>query len=306
MHILVIDDNRLIREMVSAIIKAEGYTAHTAEGAEPAHQVLDNNDIDLILMDVEMPGMDGFQLTREIRTKLGSNWIPIIFLSGQTDEQHLAKGIDAGGDDYLHKPVNGVILSAKIRAMARIAQMKADLDAANQQLLKLTHIDALTGAINRRGMEEALDRGWRKNLRDKSELSILLLDIDHFKAYNDNYGHQQGDDCLKTFSQRVKTQLMRPADMLARYGGEEFLIILPDTPIEGARIIARKIGETLKAKPIPHAYSATADWVTTSIGISSTRLGAASYQAMIEQADQALYQAKENGRNRFISYQDIL
>lgn len=306
MQILVIDDNRLIRDMVSAIIVDEGYKPFSADGASAAHAILDEQDIDLILMDVEMPDVNGYELTKQIREKLGENWIPIIFLSAQTDEQHLCRGIDAGGDDYLTKPVNGVILSAKIRAMSRIAQMKAALDEANQQLLKLTHLDPLTEAINRRGMDEALNRAWRINQRESSELSIILLDIDHFKPYNDNYGHQRGDECLKLFSAVLQRQLLRPADLLARYGGEEFLIILPNTPVEGAKIIAKKVVDGLKAESIEHHHSSAADYVTASMGVSSSRFDARSYGEMIEQADQALYKAKESGRNRFISYAEIL
>lgn len=306
MQILVVDDNRLIRDMVSAIIVNEGYTPFAADGATAALSCIEAHEIDLILMDVEMPDVDGFALTRKIREQLGKQWIPIIFLSGQTDDQHLAKGIDAGGDDYLTKPVNSVILSAKIRAMSRIAQMKAALDEANQQLLKLTQVDPLTEAINRRGMDETLQRAWRINQRERSELSIILLDIDHFKSYNDHYGHQQGDECLKQFSQVVKSQLHRPADMLARYGGEEFMIIMPDTPIEGAKVIAAKTIRALEDAQIPHEFSATCGHVTASLGVTSSRFGASNIEALIEQADQSLYAAKERGRNRFISYSDIL
>lgn len=306
MQILVVDDNRLIRDMVSAIIVNEGYTPYAADGAVSALKCIEENDIDLILMDVEMPEVDGFDLTREIRKQLGQQWIPIIFLSGQTDDKHLAKGIDAGGDDYLTKPVNSVILSAKIRAMSRIAQMKAALDAANQQLLKLTQVDPLTEAINRRGMNEALERAWRINQRERSELSIILLDIDHFKSYNDHYGHQQGDECLRQFSKVIKSQLHRPADMLARYGGEEFMVIMPDTPIEGAKVIAAKLIRALEERKLPHEYSATQPHVTASLGISSTRFDSNSIAELIEQADKSLYSAKDNGRNRFVSYADIL
>jgi len=305
MQILVVDDNKLIRQMVSAIIVHEGYTSFAADGAQEAFSILENNDIDLILMDVEMPDINGFDLTRQIRERFAEQWIPIIFLSGQTDEQHLAKGIDAGGDDYLTKPVNGVILSAKIRAMSRIAQMKADLDEANQKLVRLTHVDPLTEAINRRGMDEALHRCWRTNQREKTELSILLLDIDHFKKYNDNYGHQQGDECLKEFSKVLQTQLFRAGDLLARYGGEEFLIILPNTPVDGAKIMATKIFRALEKKNIKHEFSSTAAFVTTSIGVVSSKSGAESTHQLIEQADQALYQAKESGRNKFICFSEL-
>lgn len=302
MQILVVDDNRLIRQMVSAIIAHEGYTPFTATGAKEAHSVLDTTDIDLILMDVEMPDVDGFELTRQIRQRLKDQWIPIIFLTGKTNEEHLVEGIDAGGDDYLAKPVNSTVLSAKIRAMARIAQMKSALDEANQQLLKLTHLDALTGAINRRGMDEALERAWRISQREKTELSLILIDIDHFKAYNDNYGHPQGDICLKTFSQTIQAQLFRPGDLLARYGGEEFILILPNTPAEGAEQLCERIINALATANLPHAFSTTNSHITASFGISSSQNTTESASQLIEQADKALYVSKQSGRNRFTNY----
>lgn len=305
MQILVVDDNRLIREMLSAIITNEGYRPLLAKGADEALSILSHHEIDLILMDVEMPDMNGFDLTRKIRKLLAEQWVPIIFLSGQTDDKHLCAGIDAGGDDYLTKPVNSSVLSAKIRAMSRIALMRAALEDANQQLLKLTHLDPLTEAVNRRGMEEALTRAWKANQREQSELSLILLDIDHFKSYNDNYGHQKGDTCLRQVSKTIQAQLHRPTDLLTRYGGEEFLLILPDTPIEGARTLAKKIIQELEVRNIAHDFSSTASHVTASMGLSSTRFGATNTDVLIEQADKALYAAKTKSRNTFVSYADI-
>lgn len=304
MRILVVDDTRLIREMVSAIIQHEGYTPITASGATEALTILDNDSIDLILMDVEMPEMDGFELTRLIRQKL-PQWIPIIFLTGKNDEQHLVEGIDAGGDDYLNKPVNSTVLSAKIRAMSRIAQMKADLDEVNLQLLRLTQLDPLTEVVNRRGLDESLERAWRIRQRERSELSLIFLDIDHFKPYNDNYGHQQGDECLKAFSRIVSDQLHRPADMLARFGGEEFVILLPNTDLEGAQNIADQILTALAGNKIEHEHSETADYVTASMGISSSLLGAKNAEELLHQADSAVYEAKESGRNRFVCFAPV-
>jgi len=306
MNILVVDDNNLIRQLVSAVIVDAGHYPIQSEDADSAMKFLNNQDVDLILMDVEMPGMNGFELTRKIRSADNQDWIPIIFLSGRTDDKHLSEGIDAGGDDYLTKPVNPVILKAKIRAMERIAQMKSNLDSANRQLLLLTQIDPLTGAVNRRGMDETLDREWRRNNRERSELSVLMLDIDHFKLYNDNYGHQQGDQCLEQFAKLLKDQLKRSHDVAARFGGEEFVLILPNTPLEGAKVIAKEFLSRLEAEAIEHQYSSIANQVTCSIGISSTRFDPESPQALIEQADKALYQAKKQGRNRFIQYGDIV
>lgn len=304
MRILVVDDSRLVRKMVSAIISAEGYTPFTAESAQVALQVLAQEDIDLILMDVEMPQVNGFELTRQIR-ELQEQWIPIIFLTGQCDDSYLSQGIDAGGDDYLLKPVNSIVLAAKIRAMSRIAQMKAELDEANHALLKLTHLDPLTEVVNRRGLDESMGRYWRMNLREKSQMSVIFLDIDHFKAYNDNYGHQRGDECLREFCQVVASQLRRPADLLARYGGEEFVILLPKTDLEGAILVGDAVVKRLSEVRIEHAYSSTKPYLTSCLGVASTSCGAKSAKQLMEQADKALYQAKMNGRDRLMSYREL-
>jgi len=304
MHILVVDDSKLIREMVSAIIVDEGYIPYAGENAQQSLEILKKVKIDLILMDVEMPDINGFELTRKIRESQ-DEWIPIIFLSGQSDDSYLSQGIDAGGDDYLLKPVNSIVLSAKIRAMSRIAKMKEDLDEANHNLLKLTNLDPLTGTVNRRGLDESLKRYWLMSLRDEKELSLIFIDIDYFKPYNDNYGHQQGDDCLRQFSKIITQVIQRPLDMLARFGGEEFVVLLPQTALAGAVLICQDIITALAHANIQHEYSKTKPYVTASLGVATTADGASKSEQLLEQADQAVYQAKKRGRNKWICYSDI-
>ncbi|WP_136680372.1 diguanylate cyclase [Neptunomonas sp. XY-337] len=306
MQVLVIDDNQLIRDLVAAIIDEVGHTALLASGAQETLEILADKHVDLILMDVEMPEINGFDLTRKIRTDMGSRWIPIIFLSAQTDTQHLVDGINAGGDDYLTKPVNAIVLQAKIKAMARISEMQHALDAANRRLKQLTQLDPLTGVLNRRGMEEELKRTWKLFQREQSPLCVLLFDIDYFKQYNDNYGHQQGDECLIAFCDIIKKQLKRPADTLARFGGEEFLVILPNTKTEGAFVIARSIVLALKKAQLPHSHSPHNGLVTASIGIASTQDNPKTALELIKLADEALYHAKSEGRNRIVSFQETL
>lgn len=297
----MVDDSKFIREMVSAIILDEGYLPYKAEGAQEALGVLNETDIDLILMDVEMPGLNGFELTRKIRETL-KEWIPIIFLSGQNDDSYLSRGIDAGGDDYLSKPVNSIVLSAKIRAMSRIAKMKAELDEANHKLLKLTHLDPLTEIINRRGLNESLARFWRMSLREKKELSVAFIDIDHFKLYNDNYGHQQGDNCLRQFSKLIEKLLLRPLDMITRFGGEEFVVVLPETSQNGAIAVCERIITALAYESIEHSYSETKPYLTASLGIATNSDGADDAEQLLQQADIAVYQAKRSGRNKWVSF----
>ncbi|EAR63026.1 diguanylate cyclase [Neptuniibacter caesariensis] len=304
MNILVVDDDRFIREIISAVIKDAKHNPITAANAEEALPILDQGGIDLVLTDVEMPGKNGFELTREIRNRFPDNWFPIIFLSGQSDEKHYEEGIDAGGDDYLTKPVSPIVLKAKILAMERIAKMKKDLDSANARLEKLSSQDPLTKISNRRDLEHNLLKEWQRSKRDQTELAAIMLDIDYFKPYNDNYGHQQGDDCLKVVAKTLKKCLNRSHDLVARYGGEEFAIILPDANLSGAETVALQILDALKEANLKHEFSTVADRVTVSMGISSTRFAAETPNALIKQADEALYQAKENGRNRFELYQE--
>ena len=297
LDILVVDDNNFIRKVVSAMITDSGHTPIVANGHQEAIKVLANQSIDLILMDIEMPEMDGFELTEKIRL-LYPSWIPIIFLSSNDSEAYLSRGIDAGGDDYLTKPVKQVILSAKIRAMERIAHMQEKLDKANQQLQMLSNIDPLTQVLNRRGFEDMLAKAWGSNVRQKGELSLLMVDIDFFKAYNDHYGHLEGDNCLINVASALNSTLNRSTDFMARYGGEEFVIVLPFTPIDGARFKAKEILKKLANQQIKHEYSSVSAFVSISIGVSSTIFNASTVTELIKQADLALYRAKETGRNK--------
>ncbi|WP_027858851.1 diguanylate cyclase domain-containing protein [Marinobacterium jannaschii] len=303
MRILIVDDDKLIRSILIAVIEDSGHEVVAASHAREALAILKDKPMDLVLTDVEMPDIDGFELTREIRRQ-HSNWFPIIFLSGRTDEAHLSKGIDAGGDDYLTKPISPVVLSAKIHAMERIAQMKSALDEANIELQRLNRIDSLTQVTNRHGLEQEMERAWRDQQRSQQELSMIMLDIDHFKLYNDNYGHQKGDECLKSVARILNGCLQRPRDLFARFGGEEFAAILPETPLEGARHLASRMLTQLEDANLPHEFSDSSSRVSVSIGVSSTKFSATSGPKLLQQADEALYAAKHGGRNRVICYGD--
>ncbi|WP_286236794.1 GGDEF domain-containing response regulator [Neptuniibacter halophilus] len=302
MNILLVDDDRYIREIIGSVINDAGYRPLFAEDAEQAMKALDEESIDLVLTDVEMPGMNGFELTRQIRDTYPDTWFPIIFLSGQSDEKHYKEGIDAGGDDYLTKPVSPVVLRAKIRAMERIANMKKALDNANARLEKLSSQDPLTRLYNRRALDQHMLREWKRCKRDGKELTAMMLDIDHFKLYNDHFGHPQGDECLKAVAKVLKKSLLRSHDLVARYGGEEFAIILPETSIKEAEVVCQRICETLAQRDLAHAPGASADRVCLSIGISSTQHQAETPTALLRQADQALYAAKQAGRNGWRSF----
>ena len=294
--ILVVDDNRMMREIINKMLSPLNHKLLISDGYVAALDYLENEKVDLILMDIEMPQVNGFQLTQMIREKY-AHWIPIIFLSGNDDELSVEKGINAGGDDYLTKPISQIILHSKVRAMARIADIQSKLDTLNKKLEKLSNQDPLTKLLNRRALEDKLKEQWISHKRSNSSVSILMIDIDYFKLYNDNYGHPEGDACLKRFSLMLKRQVNRETDSIARFGGEEFLILLPFTDTYGAKQIAEKILLCLATDPIKHEFSPVANFVTASIGIASLKTTADSYKSLIKDADLALYQAKNNGRN---------
>jgi diguanylate cyclase (GGDEF)-like protein len=213
-----------------------------------------------------------------------------------------------GGDDYLVKPVSEVVLAAKVRALQRIAQMRDSLlvltrrlDEANRELTRLSAVDGLTGIANRRRFDETLAREWKRAARSGGEVAVLAVDVDYFKQFNDAYGHQVGDECLKAVARAMEGQLRRPTDLVARYGGEEFFVVLPETGAEGALHVAEGLRQAVEDMAITHRHSPAASWVTVSVGAAHRAATAGQergFTALIEAADRALYEAKRQGRNR--------
>ena len=308
MKALLIEDTLTSATLVSHQLRNIGIEPIVARNGETGIELYKQERPDLILLDIIMPGMDGFEVARRIRQlEQFGEWTPIIFLTARTSDADLEKAISVGGDDYLIKPVSETVLAAKVRAMQRIAQMRFSLlvltrklDDANQELTRLSSLDGLTGISNRRQFDETLLREWRRLGRQGRPLSMLLCDVDFFKQFNDGYGHQVGDECLKAVARTLRDTLRRPADLVARYGGEEFAVILPDTEITGALQVAEAMRSAVEGLNITHRYSKGGSVVTISIGVASTtpsRTGSDS-SVLLKRADDALYQAKQAGRNR--------
>ena len=308
MKILVVDDSATMRAALAKMLAKMGHETLTAESGAQAIKLYESAPPDLVLLDVQMPGMDGFEVAARLRAVRPGEWIPLIFLSSQEDDEDIERGIAAGGDDYLIKPTGNVVLNAKIAAMQRIGEMRArllalgnELTAANHELTKLSQQDGLTGLANRRHLDATLLDEMARCRRNGDSLSVILCDVDHFKLYNDHYGHLAGDDCLKSVAAAIHSVCKRPADLAARYGGEEFMLVLPETPAEGARAVAEKMLQAIASLDIPHARSSAAAYVTASAGIASFDADKGINPAeLIARADGALYQAKERGRNRFV------
>ncbi len=308
MKILLAEDSRTNQMLIRAYAEEAGHEVVVVDDGQKAVDYFKTERPDLILMDVTMPVKDGIDATKDIRkiTNKNSGWVPIIFLSGMDDSSDIAKGIDAGGDDYLTKPIDAVVLVAKLRAMQRISEMQAQLNKANNTLKMMAIKDALTGLYNRRYFDEMLIKELKRSMRTETSLSLILCDIDYFKMYNDHYGHQAGDDCLVKVAQALQKECQRPGDVAARYGGEEFVFILPETGLQGAGIVAESIVASVKALSIPHQESSVSDSVTLSCGVASVQPKKTDdlielAHNLIKLADENLYKAKEQGRDRVVS-----
>ncbi len=310
MKILVVDDSPTIRAALKGLLERMGHTVVEANDGKEALQIYRHDRPGLVLIDVVMPIMDGYESARRMRETKADEWVPIIFLSSKEADQDLDRAIEAGGDDYLVKPVSFVVLNAKIRALQRLESMRTkqlemsrDLASANRELEKLSRQDGLTGIANRRYFDSYLVTEVRRGARERQPLSLILSDVDHFKAFNDCYGHQAGDDCLRRVAAALSSAGRRPADLADRYGGEEFAMVLPGTALEGAVDVAQAVSRVIDGLAIPHARSAVDQKVTLSQGIVSLTLEKeTSSEDLIQRADQALYMAKQQGRNRYIVF----
>lgn len=299
MKILLVEDSATLRHAMRGFIVEAGHTPVMARSGEEALQMLETQPVDMIIMDVEMPGLNGFETTRLIREWLAGHWIPIIFVTGLADDENYREGIEAGGDDYLIKPVSYMIIKAKIRAMERIAEMRDQLNRLNNELEALSQLDSLTQILNRRSFNEFAQQQWAQTKRHQQPISALMIDVDHFKLYNDHYGHPAGDACLKKVTQAIKSCLHRTNDLLGRYGGEEFVVLLPETDTQGAYCVAQAINKAICDLNIPHTTSMTGTHVTASIGgATCIRTTSHSLDELVKYADRALYKAKRSGRNR--------
>ena len=303
MKILVVDDNEASCYGLCELLVAAGHKVFIRWNGRQACNDFAVLLPDLVLLDVDMPVMNGYETARCLREidVMRNDWIPIIFISAAGDEQAVVQGLDAGGDDYLIKPVSRNVLFAKIRVMQRLTSMRKRLAQANRKLAQLAMQDGLTGVANRRHFDEYLMTEWQRHLRYQRPLGLLLIDIDEFKIYNDFFGHQRGDECLKTVAQLLKRRFQRGTDLVARYGGEEFAIVLPETDREAVLYIANKICEDVRAAQIEHSTAALTPFLTVSVGaVSAVPNESAIPRQLLEQCDRALYQAKARGRNRVV------
>lgn len=322
--ILIVDDQPANLLAMKALL--EGMTAEllTAASGHEALAIMLEHEFALVLLDVQMPDMDGFETATLMRGMKQTRHLPIIFVTAiNKEDEHIFRGYDAGAVDYLFKPVNPVILRSKVGIFLKIhgqqrllekktreldqkveelLSLKAQLEEANQQLNELSRTDALTGLDNRRQFKEVLAAEWRRALRNRHSLALIMADIDAFKSFNDTYGHLAGDECLRKIAAALRSPLMRPSDLAARFGGEEFVILLPGTDLEGGAHIAESIRQDVEQLAILHAGTSVNGLVTMSFGVTAVKPhGGLVELDMVCAADKALYMAKEEGRNRCIA-----
>ncbi len=304
MKVLLVDDTKTERLILTSYLEKMGHTVISVENGKLAVSMYLTEQPDLVLMDVIMPEMDGHEAARQMRND-ESAWVPIIFLSGCIDPEDIFTGIQVGGDDYLTKPVNFRILEAKMIAMQRISKMRKklinvsnELEIRNAELKELANVDGLTGLANRRYLDKYLSVEITRSIRNSHQLSVVLCDVDHFKKYNDAFGHLKGDDCLKLVAKTMKNVCKRASDLVARYGGEEFAVILPDTNLDDALKLAQSMCDAVYRLNLEHPESAH-NMVSISMGVfchdpKMKKNG----EYILKKADDALYKAKGSGRNK--------
>lgn len=312
--VLLVDDQAMIGEAVRRALASEPsidfhFCSEPSQAIELALQIRPT----VILQDLVMPDTDGLELVRQYRAHPATRDIPIIVLSTKEEAQVKSAAFAAGANDYLVKLPDAIELVARVRYHSRsfLALQQRDeayraLRESQQKLLetnlvlqRLMNSDGLTGLSNRRHFDEYLEMEWRRALREQSQLSLLLLDVDHFKAYNDTFGHVAGDEALRRVAAALRDSCSRSSDLPARYGGEEFAIILPGTSPGGARLLAEKLRLTVQGMGIAHEVPQPGSTLTVSLGVATlTPLQGQGCLSLIELADRGLYNAKHGGRNQ--------
>lgn len=293
MTVLVIEDHVDQRELLAVVLQREGYRVFTAENGVDALEKLAHADAQIVLSDIMMPRLDGFELIRRIRSDSALKSIYLILITARIQEGDRVRGLDLGADDYITKPFSFSELLARVRVGSRVVQYQQHLEHQSQ-------VDSLTGLFNRRAFEKKICEEFERAQRYRHPISVLILDIDNFKTINDTYGHHGGDAALVKIAETLRERTRR-SDFPARFGGEEFVLVLPETDHENALQAATKIHGEIRS--CTFGTPAKPFTLTVSIGLSSTSLKPYSdWQQMLDDADRALYSAKHNGKNRVETY----
>jgi diguanylate cyclase (GGDEF)-like protein len=290
---MIIDDSKFMLAALSSILNPFYHVHGFQDVMRAIHNIEDVNP-SLILLDVVMPDMSGFEAIKLIKADPAVRDVPVIMMTAQdekSDSDNEVQCFMLGAVDFVLKPFKAAVVLARVRTHVKLHEYHRELE-------KTSVTDALTGIYNRRGFNEMMHHEWSRSVRESSDLSLCMIDIDHFKFYNDHYGHQEGDNALHMVGQAIKNALHRETDIAARYGGEEFAVILPEVDGHGAATVAENLNQVIRDLNIKHEHSPVAPVVTISIGVA-TSCELPHEDHLIKAADDMLYQAKESGRNRF-------
>lgn len=290
-RLLVVDDQPINIQVMFQIFAADFQVFMATSGAQ-ALTMCRENPPDLVLLDIVMPGMDGFEVCAQLKAQEATRDIPVIFVTAHTDAAQETRGLEAGAVDFIAKPVNPAVVRARVKTHLTL-KFQSDV------MRKLIFLDGLTGVFNRRYFDRQLSMEVARSVRNKSPLTLIMLDVDFFKSFNDRYGHLAGDDCLRQIATAIKNALRRPADLVARYGGEEFVCILPETSFEDGMAMAQVLEDRVRQLALPHERSEASQVVTISLGVAGRVASSPTdAQTLVALADEQLYQAKRTGRAR--------
>jgi diguanylate cyclase (GGDEF)-like protein len=303
LRVCIVDDDPTALAAATAAL-SERFDITVARSGQDALRLIGRHPPDVVLLDVEMPGMDGMAVCQQLKADPLTEHLPVVFLTAHGDEATELRGLAAGATDFVAKPARGPVVAARLQNLGRMKRMAEQLRIESQT-------DSLTGLQNRGQLDRLLQHEILRALRHRLPLSLLLIDIDHFKAYNDRYGHLAGDGALRQVAQALKAAVRRAGDQACRYGGEEFALLLPGTDLAGAGRMADNVLRAVADLVVPHAGSTTAPHLTLSLGMAgltpdtdpefnpeSARQAGALPEALLAAADTALYAAKHHGRNQ--------
>jgi diguanylate cyclase (GGDEF)-like protein len=289
-RLLVVDDQPMHIQVLYRSL-APACQVFMATQGEQALKLSVEKQPDLVLLDVEMPHMDGFSVMSALKAHPATRHIPVIFVTAHTSEEMETRCLESGAVDFISKPINPSVVRARVNTQLKL-KFQSDL------LREWVFIDGLTGAYNRRYFDNQFEIEWARAVRSDQPLSVVMIDVDHFKAYNDHYGHMMGDEALRSLVSALRPELQRAGDLLARYGGEEFVCLLPNTPLESAMAVAERLRLAVQDKRIVHQYNPNHDVLTISLGVAERKAGAATNtESLIVAADKQLYQAKTSNKN---------
>jgi two-component system cell cycle response regulator len=296
-RVLIADDDPVSRRLLQVTLSNSGYeTVMANDGAEALHALEQQDCPRLLILDWIMPKMDGIEVCRAIRKRGAEPYLYVILLTVKGQQREIIEGLEAGADDYVTKPFDLLELKARLRAGRRILELQDQLIASREELrFEATH-DTQTGLLNHGAILELLRKELLRSQREGTPLGVIMLDLDHFKLVNDQYGHLVGDSVLREVSRRLKLSI-RPYDSVGRYGGEEFVVVAPGCNLENAKSLAERLRASVSSEPIQD--SAVSISVTASLGVSSA-LGAKGPDQVLRATDEALYTAKLEGRNRVV------